>query len=105
MVALRTLVENPSDTSEFSFWSLISGEVWKVRRPTELADILEPLKAYERGKLNMISLHPNGGTKHGKVDMPRAKVMWWIKALGGKIDQGSRSQNSGQWKAVDIYQS
>ncbi|KAL9016896.1 MAG: hypothetical protein Q9185_005751 [Variospora sp. 1 TL-2023] len=66
------LVEYPAGTKDYYFWNLISGEVWKIRRPTKLADILESFKDYYRANLDMVSLDPDGGTKSVKVDIPQA---------------------------------
>lgn len=66
------MVEYPEDTGNYYFWNLISDEVWKIRRPTKLDEILECLKAYDRADMDFESLDPKGGTKYMKADIPQA---------------------------------
>ncbi|KAL9031986.1 MAG: hypothetical protein Q9196_000059 [Gyalolechia fulgens] len=67
------VVEYPEGTGNYYFWNLISDEVWRIRHPTKLPEILESLKALDRADMDLESLDPQGGTEYVKADIPQLK--------------------------------
>lgn len=67
---LLYLVEYPAGKGEYYGWNTISGEIWKILRPTSLDKILESLMADDGEGMDLQSLDPTRGVEYKKVDMP-----------------------------------
>ena len=65
------LVKYPASKGVYYFWNSISDEVWKIHKPSKLADILPLLKDPNMAGIEIESLVTDGGTEF--VDLTAKK--------------------------------